>query len=91
MDTSLPQNALLIERIKHKALGSGLFEAFLESAPQLILQCSIILRTGNTSNFILQNGVFLKLFKLAYYIRKVKHQKILKNCSADHTKENFYL
>ena len=51
MDTSLRQNAQLIERIKHKALGSGLFEAFLESAPQLILQCSIILRTGNTSNY----------------------------------------
>jgi hypothetical protein len=51
MDTSLPQNAPLIERIKHKALGSGLLEAFLESAPQLILQCSIILRTGNTSNY----------------------------------------
>ena len=50
MDTSLPQNESLIIRIKRETVGSGLFEAFLESAPQLILQCSIILRTGNLSN-----------------------------------------
>ncbi len=49
MDTSLPQNESLIIRIKRETVGSGLFEAFLESAPQLILQCSIILRTGNLS------------------------------------------
>jgi hypothetical protein len=49
MDSSLPDNLLLIAKIKQKAMGSGLFEAFLESAPQLILQCSIILRTGVTS------------------------------------------
>jgi hypothetical protein len=49
MDTNLPENAMLVTKIKQEALGSGLFEAFLESAPQLILQCSIILRTGVTS------------------------------------------
>jgi hypothetical protein len=51
MDTSLPGNALFIDKIKQRALNSRLFEAFLESAPQLILQCSIILRTGYTSNY----------------------------------------
>ncbi len=51
-DTSLPQNASLITRIKSEALESGIYEGFLESAPQLIFQGSIILRTGNTSNFI---------------------------------------
>ena len=30
---------------------TGLIEAFLESAPQFILQCSIILRTGNISKY----------------------------------------
>jgi len=49
MDTGLPQNALLVLKIKQLAMGSGLFEAYLEAAPQLILQTSIILRTGVTS------------------------------------------
>ena len=49
MDTSLPQNSQLVFKMKKEALDSGLFEAFLESAPQMILQCSIALRTGQTS------------------------------------------
>ena len=53
MDTSLPENSLRIAKIKQKAMGSGLFEAFLESAPQLTLQSSIILRTGLTSELFL--------------------------------------
>ena len=52
MDTSLPQNSVLMERITREALDSGLFEAYLESAPQFILQCSIILITGSTSQFL---------------------------------------
>ena len=51
METSISQNANLILSVKEEALGSGLFEAFLESAPQFILQCSIILKTGNMSKF----------------------------------------
>jgi len=51
-DTSLPQNAKLIFEMKKEALVSGLFEAFLESAPQMLLQCSIVLRTGVTSKFL---------------------------------------
>lgn len=51
MDTSLPQNALLIETIQREAVNSSLLEAFLESAPQFVLQCSIVLRTGIISKF----------------------------------------
>ena len=46
MDTSFPHNSSLIDIIQREALGLGLLEAFLESAPQFVLQCSIILRTG---------------------------------------------
>ena len=49
MDTNLPQNSNLIFLIKKEALQTGVFEAFLEAAPQLILQTSIVLRTGNIS------------------------------------------
>ena len=51
MDTSLPQNALLIETIKSEVVNAGLLVAFLESAPQFILQCSIVLSTGIISKF----------------------------------------
>ncbi len=51
MDTSKPKNQYVISKIRKKVLQSSLIEAFLESAPQLILQCSIIWRTGNISKF----------------------------------------
>ncbi len=51
LDTSLSHNYNALVKIKREAFGSGLFEAFLESVPQLVLQCSIIMRTGNTSKF----------------------------------------
>ncbi len=38
--------------IKVETLRSGILEAFLESAPQFIFQCSIIFRTGNTSEVL---------------------------------------
>ena len=50
-DTSLPENSKFVLKIKQEALGAGLFEAILESAPQLILQSSIVLRTGNISEY----------------------------------------
>jgi hypothetical protein len=55
MDPRLSSNAALAFSLKQTTLRSGLIEAFLESAPQFILQCSIILRTGLTS-------MILKLF-----------------------------
>jgi hypothetical protein len=52
IDTSLEKNSTLILRIRHEALGAATFEAFLEAAPQLILQSSIVLRTGNISKHL---------------------------------------
>ena len=51
MDTSIPGNSTLIARVRKEAAGSGYLEAFLESAPQFILQCTFILLTGNASEF----------------------------------------
>ena len=51
MDTSLPENLHLVRNIKKEALGSGVWEAFLEAAPQFILQSFIVLKTGNISKF----------------------------------------
>ena len=66
MNTYLPENSQLVFYLKQKALDTGLFEAFLESAPQMILQCSIILRTGVTSKVLVilyssQPSSFFKL------------------------------
>jgi hypothetical protein len=47
MDTSLPKNQQIIKEMKVEAITSRILEAFLESAPQFILQWSIIFRTGN--------------------------------------------
>jgi hypothetical protein len=46
MDTQLSINNALVSRIKSEALPLGLFEAFLEAAPQLIFQLSLVLRRG---------------------------------------------
>jgi hypothetical protein len=49
MDTQAPENAEKMELIYKEVSGSKILEAYLESAPQFILQCSIILWTGNMS------------------------------------------
>jgi hypothetical protein len=49
LNTRLPSNEKMIARIQKETLSSTTLEALLESAPQFILQCSIIWRTGNLS------------------------------------------
>lgn len=51
MDTSLPDNAHLITAIKRDAIRARILDAFLTSAPQFILQLTIILRTGKYGEF----------------------------------------
>jgi hypothetical protein len=64
IDTSLEKNSTLILRIRHEALGSATFEAFLEAAPQLILQLSIVLRTGNISMCLFLMSIFFTISRL---------------------------
>jgi len=52
-DTSLVANSELIFMLKKEAFESDVFEAFLESVPQFILQSTIVLRTGNACNYII--------------------------------------
>ncbi len=54
MDTNLQENTNLIAMMKKEVLTSKMFEVFLESVPQFILQSYIILKTGNMSNFLLR-------------------------------------
>jgi len=53
METQLPINLTLVSKIKREAVMFGLYEAFLESAPQLILQMFIILRRGYLSKIFI--------------------------------------
>jgi hypothetical protein len=55
MDTQVAKNYILNVTIKGEAVNFGLYEAFLEAAPQFILQASIILRTGNISELYFHN------------------------------------
>ena len=49
MNTANPHNFPLVSQLKSSATDISAIEAFLESAPQLILQIYIILRTGEFS------------------------------------------
>ncbi len=46
MDVEDTRKSAMLEKIKREASTLGLHEAFLEAAPQLVLQLSIILRLG---------------------------------------------
>ncbi len=46
MNTNLPTNSAMIYQLKEEATKNCLFQAYLESAPQLIFQLSIILKNG---------------------------------------------
>jgi hypothetical protein len=52
LETTTEDGQKMVTFIKKKVFNSNVYEAFLESAPQFILQCSIILRTGNISKYI---------------------------------------
>jgi hypothetical protein len=75
LDTSLASNYRTIQIIHMEALSSSIMETFLESAPQSILQCSIILRTGSMCKFILVetknyfNSTFSLKLKLSIDLR----------------------
>ena len=47
LDTALPSNQNTLQLIMIEVFNSSILETFLESAPQFILQSSIIIRTGN--------------------------------------------
>lgn len=55
----------------------GLFEAFLESAPQFILQCSIVLRTGIVSKYPVNK--IIEHF-IVIYVKKVLFASHKLNC-----------
>jgi len=76
MDTQVPSNCHLVSEIKSEAVTYGLYEAFLESAPQLILQLSIVLRSGFISENIyfiffllnhIQGALFCLLFPYSHF------------------------
>lgn len=58
-DSSLDVNYAVIYKIKMETIRSGTMEAFVESAPQLIFQCSVICRTGNTSKLVFVADIHL--------------------------------
>jgi hypothetical protein len=56
LETSTEDDQKIVTLIKKTVFSSNVYEAFLESAPQFILQCSIILKTGNISKDIYYCG-----------------------------------
>ncbi len=68
MDTANPLNSYLVSSLMSKASEITTFEGFLESAPQLILQLTVFLKSGNMSmiiiNITFQLGLKLSRVKL---------------------------
>ncbi len=79
-DTQLPGNSILVSKIQKEATGSSLLEAFLESAPQLILQLSIILRTGIASEVLVKiivSLVFAKVITSEVFAKVIASEVLL--------------
>ena len=64
MDTRASENRKIILASEEQAQSTRMFEAFLEAAPQFILQLTIILQTGDYGNFLqkIQNDLLSCLF-----------------------------
>jgi hypothetical protein len=77
IDPTLPDNSEQIFLIKQEVLGSAVWESFLESAPQLILQSSIVLRTGNIGKmyffFVFYNPKIAKPVKTGELVLLVRN------------------
>ncbi len=76
IDTSLQSNFVGIFLMKKEALESAIFETFLESAPQLILQASISLFIGfqskyAPSNFFTMKYISYKFLRNYYFVEQV--------------------
>jgi len=59
-NTSLTSKSKKMFLIKKEALDSAVLDAFLESAPQFVLQSSIVLWTGNICEYALY--IFLTIY-----------------------------
>ena len=53
MDTDATENASEVERIKREASLLGLYEAFLESGPQFVVQLVMIIRRSTTKSHLI--------------------------------------
>ena len=53
MDTRASENRKVVLSIEEEAQSTKMFEAFLEAAPQFILQLSILLQTGDYGNLLI--------------------------------------
>ena len=53
MDTRASENQRIVLSIEEEAQSNKMFEAFLEAAPQFILQLSILLQTGDYGNLLI--------------------------------------
>jgi len=61
METQLPENYVFVASIIRESKTEGFYEGFLESAPQLIFQLYIIVRSG-----FISECDFLNLFSAIF-------------------------